>query len=254
MLLLSAAHLEPAMIKTDEASVRGIIQAVNHASTKKGAVAARKLPSGDTVITFQGMTTRDWHSTNSVCIKDAFGQQAEESERIFAVLLKGPGAVFQLLEMGDTTVPTMRQRRLMETAAGMEKPNAQLTATKPSSDAQPAEGDTRHGRRTAITDTTNTAATAAVDPSNFTQGEGDDGYREASRKMIKGRPTSVVSAQHHALRDPQQTRINFESATSRLATLVPTTAAEPTATTTSMDVNMSDTVMEAIIVADQNES
>ncbi|KAK3312120.1 hypothetical protein B0H66DRAFT_570101, partial [Apodospora peruviana] len=65
-----------------------IIQAVNQASTKKGAVAARKLPSGDTVITFQGMTTRDWYSTNSVWIKEAFGQQAEESKRTFAVLLK----------------------------------------------------------------------------------------------------------------------------------------------------------------------
>ncbi|KAK3331427.1 hypothetical protein B0H66DRAFT_546519, partial [Apodospora peruviana] len=66
-----------------------IIQAVNQASTKKGAVAARKLPSGDTFITFQGMTKRDWHSTNSVWIKEAFGQQAEESKRTFAVLLKG---------------------------------------------------------------------------------------------------------------------------------------------------------------------
>ncbi|KAK3314376.1 hypothetical protein B0H66DRAFT_482782, partial [Apodospora peruviana] len=66
-----------------------IIQAVNQTSTKKGAVAARKLPSGDTVTTFQGMTTRDWHSTNSVWIKEAFGQQAEESKRTFAVLLKG---------------------------------------------------------------------------------------------------------------------------------------------------------------------
>ena len=58
-----------------------IIQAINHASMKKGAVAARKLPSGDTVVTFQGTMTRDWHSTNNQWIKDAFGQQAEESKK-----------------------------------------------------------------------------------------------------------------------------------------------------------------------------
>jgi hypothetical protein len=56
---------------------------------KKGAVAARKLPSGDTIGTFLGTTTRDWHSTITGWIKEAFGQQAEENKRTFAVLLKG---------------------------------------------------------------------------------------------------------------------------------------------------------------------
>jgi hypothetical protein len=56
---------------------------------KKGAIAARRLPSGDTIVTFQGTTTRDWHSTNAGWIKEAFGQQAEENKRTFAVLLKG---------------------------------------------------------------------------------------------------------------------------------------------------------------------
>lgn len=65
------------------------VQAVNRASAKKGALAARKLPSGDVVVTFQGPTTRDWHSTNTGWIKEAFGQQAEENKRTFAVLLKG---------------------------------------------------------------------------------------------------------------------------------------------------------------------
>ena len=37
----------------------------------------------------QGTTTRDWHSTNAGWVKEAFGQQAEESKRTFAVLLKG---------------------------------------------------------------------------------------------------------------------------------------------------------------------
>jgi hypothetical protein len=66
-----------------------IVQAVNRASMKKGAIAARRLPSGDTIVTFQGTTTRDWHLTNSGWIKEAFGQQAEENKRTFAVLLKG---------------------------------------------------------------------------------------------------------------------------------------------------------------------
>lgn len=65
------------------------IQAVNRVSIKKGAVAARRLPSGDTIITFQSAGARDWHSTNANWIKEAFGEQAEESKRTFAVLLKG---------------------------------------------------------------------------------------------------------------------------------------------------------------------
>jgi hypothetical protein len=36
-----------------------IIQAVNQASAKKGAIAAQKLPSGDTVVTFSNPTTKD---------------------------------------------------------------------------------------------------------------------------------------------------------------------------------------------------
>lgn len=66
-----------------------IIQAVNQVSTKKGAIAARKLPSGDTIITFNEVASRDWHSTNSQWVKESFGLQAEESKRTFAILLKG---------------------------------------------------------------------------------------------------------------------------------------------------------------------
>jgi hypothetical protein len=39
-----------------------IIQAINQASTKKGAIAARKLPSGDTVVTFNDPATKEWHN------------------------------------------------------------------------------------------------------------------------------------------------------------------------------------------------
>jgi hypothetical protein len=66
-----------------------VIQAINQVSMKKGAVAARRLPSGDAIVTFQSAADRDWHSTNVNWIKEAFGQQAEESKRTFAVLLKG---------------------------------------------------------------------------------------------------------------------------------------------------------------------
>ena len=65
------------------------IQAINRVSIKKGAVAARRLPSGDTIVTFQNAGARDWHSMNTNWIKEAFGEQAQESKRTFAVLLKG---------------------------------------------------------------------------------------------------------------------------------------------------------------------
>ena len=41
-----------------------IVQAVNTASATKGAIAARKLPSGDVVVTFCNDQAKQWHSTN----------------------------------------------------------------------------------------------------------------------------------------------------------------------------------------------
>ena len=66
-----------------------VVQAVNQASTKKGAIAARILPSGDTIITFESVALREWHSANSSWIQQAFGQQAKEAQQTFAILLKG---------------------------------------------------------------------------------------------------------------------------------------------------------------------
>ena len=66
-----------------------IIQVINQASAKKGAIAARKLPSGDTVVTFSDPATREWHNQNKQWIQQAFGEQAKEARRTFAVLLKG---------------------------------------------------------------------------------------------------------------------------------------------------------------------
>ena len=42
-----------------------ITQAINQASTRKGAIAARKLPSGDTIVTFQDPASKEWHSRNN---------------------------------------------------------------------------------------------------------------------------------------------------------------------------------------------
>jgi hypothetical protein len=66
-----------------------IVQAINQASTKQGAIAARKLPSGDTVVTFNDSTTKGWHSNNTQWIQQAFGEQAKEACRTYAVLVKG---------------------------------------------------------------------------------------------------------------------------------------------------------------------
>ena len=66
-----------------------IVQAVNTASTTKGAIAARKLPSGDVVVTFCNNQTKQWHSTNLQWIQQACGNQATEAKRTTAVLLKG---------------------------------------------------------------------------------------------------------------------------------------------------------------------
>ena len=58
---------------------------MNGASEKKGAVAARKLPSGDVVVTFQDGRTKDWHVSeeNSGWIGKAFGEGAREGKRTF---------------------------------------------------------------------------------------------------------------------------------------------------------------------------
>ena len=65
------------------------IQAINQASTKKGAIAARKLPSGDIVVTFSDPATKEWHTQNTQWIQQAFGNQAKEGRKTYAILVKG---------------------------------------------------------------------------------------------------------------------------------------------------------------------
>ena len=84
--ILVRGSTEPALARR---SPQEIVQAVNKASERKGAIAARKLPSGDVIITFQDAGTRDWHAKSGGWIGAAFGETAKEAKRTFAVLVKG---------------------------------------------------------------------------------------------------------------------------------------------------------------------
>ncbi|KAK0737078.1 hypothetical protein B0T21DRAFT_287658, partial [Apiosordaria backusii] len=70
-------------------SYQEIVQAVNGASKRKRAVAVRKLPSRDVIITFQDTKTKDWHTGNTGWINKAFGERVREAKRTFAILVKG---------------------------------------------------------------------------------------------------------------------------------------------------------------------
>jgi len=65
-----------------------VIQAVNTAAAKTGAVATRRLRSGDTVITFEG-DSRVAYEGNTEWVQKAFGPQASLSQRTHGVLVKG---------------------------------------------------------------------------------------------------------------------------------------------------------------------
>ena len=66
-----------------------ITQAVNQASAQQGAIAARKMPSGDTVVTFRDPAAKEWYSKNPEWIQQAFGEQAKAASTTHAVLVKG---------------------------------------------------------------------------------------------------------------------------------------------------------------------
>jgi hypothetical protein len=84
--VLVRGSTEPALARR---SPQEIVQAVNNVSERKGAIAARKLPSGDVIITFQDAGTKEWHTKNGGWIEAAFGEMAKEAKRTFAVLVKG---------------------------------------------------------------------------------------------------------------------------------------------------------------------
>lgn len=85
-LLIRGTNLPADLAKRTPAET---IQAINQVSAKKGAIAARKLPSGDVVVTFSDSTTKGWHSQNTQWIQQAFGEQAKEAYRTYAILVKG---------------------------------------------------------------------------------------------------------------------------------------------------------------------
>jgi hypothetical protein len=67
---------------------REIVTAINAASSRKGAIAARRLPSGDTVITFTEEETKRWHTENPAWVKVAFGPVGEIHHRTYVVIAK----------------------------------------------------------------------------------------------------------------------------------------------------------------------
>lgn len=355
-----------------------IVQAVNLASAKKGAIAARKLPSGDTIVFFQTTATKDWHSANAGWIKEAFGQQAEENKRTFAVLLKGlwkqdlQGKTEEEFgkEIGLRTVDKVKFRipkhqeatraTALVTLTSQEEARkvcdegvvwkSQLLDCEPYWAAlSPVQcfrcwkwGHTQHHCRStplcsrcgtkahgeggrdgeaqcpthnkeiplrcpvcggrhpawakecpekakvlakakeayqfrprtyevALTTAPKEGAPTATTPFTFTvEDESDNGYQVVGRKRMRGRPTNASAAQFQALRDPQQTRINFDPAGERPANLPASngtevsgarssaqllplpdsaTAAVPT-TTAAPRLDGEDTVMDTIIVGE----
>jgi hypothetical protein len=77
---------EPSLIRR---SPQEVVQVVNGVSGKKGAIAARRLPSGDVIVTFKDTEAKEWHEKNRGWVKEAFGEAAEERKRTFTVLAKG---------------------------------------------------------------------------------------------------------------------------------------------------------------------
>jgi hypothetical protein len=93
--IVPARHLREVVINTSGTSVdmqkrtsKEIVAAVNTASSMKGAVAARQLPSGSTVITFLGQESKDWHTENPAWAITAFGPTAEIRHRTYTVVAK----------------------------------------------------------------------------------------------------------------------------------------------------------------------
>lgn len=94
--VVPARHLREVIVKSTGASAdirkrsaKETVQAVNTASSKKGAVAARQLPSGDMVVTFQEQEAREWHNNNRDWVVMAFGPSAYVCHRLYTVVAKG---------------------------------------------------------------------------------------------------------------------------------------------------------------------
>jgi hypothetical protein len=90
-----ARHLREIVVRTtnppddlQKRTAKEIVAAINTASGKKGAIAARRLPSGDTVITFLEEEAKEWHEENTAWAKAAFGPTGEIQRRAYVVIAK----------------------------------------------------------------------------------------------------------------------------------------------------------------------
>jgi hypothetical protein len=95
MRTVPARHLREIVIQAANASddlqkrtAKDIVAAINTASTKKGAIAARRLPSGDTIITFHEEEMKTWHAENTAWVKATFGPTGENHHRAYVVIAK----------------------------------------------------------------------------------------------------------------------------------------------------------------------
>lgn len=85
--MLIRGSTEPALARR---SPREVVDAVNAATGRKEAIAARKLPSGDVVVTFLSAKAKEWHEERVVdWVGKTFGKEARQAKRTFAVLVKG---------------------------------------------------------------------------------------------------------------------------------------------------------------------
>src|SRR4029077_16794321 len=69
-------------------TAKEVVAAVNTASSRKDAVAARRLPGGDTIVAFLGQESKEWHTENPAWAIVAFGPTAEVQRRTYAVVAK----------------------------------------------------------------------------------------------------------------------------------------------------------------------
>jgi hypothetical protein len=100
-----------------------VVEAVNRAMGGNSAVAARRLPSGDTVLTFQGNAEGFTKETKWVDV--AFGTQAQVKRREFTVIVKGMPAS----RLRNIHSPTELLNGLQKHTPGINRCKIQLPRT-----------------------------------------------------------------------------------------------------------------------------
>jgi hypothetical protein len=86
-----------------------VVEAVNKAMGSEGAVAARRMHSGDTVLTFT--TNAENYTKDTKWVEEAFGAKAEVKRREFAVMVKGmPAARLRSIHDPKDLLYTLQKR------------------------------------------------------------------------------------------------------------------------------------------------